>query len=89
LSDLTSLFVELKTLIVETLVLEDITASEIETDAPLFGDELDLDSIDALEIAMAMEEQYKVTLGDDPELNQGIFLSVRTLAEFIVASREE
>jgi acyl carrier protein len=76
-------------LIVETLALEDITASEIDTDALLFGDEIDLDSIDALEIAMAMEEQYGVTLDDDPEVNQGIFLSVRTLAEFIVASRKE
>ena len=89
MSDTNSLFAELKTLIVETLALEDITASEIDTDALLFGDEIDLDSIDALEIAMAMEEQYGVTLDDDPEVNQGIFLSVRTLAEFIVASRKE
>ncbi len=89
MSDLTSLFDELKTLIVETLALEDITASEIGTDALLFGDEIDLDSIDALEIAMAMEEQYGVTLDDDPEVNQGIFLSIRTLGEFIVASRKE
>ncbi len=89
MSDLTSLLAELKILIVETLVLEDITASEIDADALLFGDEIDLDSIDALEIAMAMEEQYGVTLDDDPGVNEGIFLSVRTLAEFIVASRKE
>ena len=86
MSDLTALCDELKTLIVDTLALEDVTASEIETDAVLFGDELDLDSIDALEIAMAMEERYGVTLDDDPEPNQGIFMSVRTLAEFVAGS---
>ena len=86
MSDLTALCDELKTLIVDTLALEDVTASEIETDAVLFGDELDLDSIDALEIAMAMEERYGVTLDDDPETNQGIFMSVRTLAEFVAGS---
>ena len=86
MSDLAALCDELKTLIVDTLALEDVTASEIETDAVLFGDALDLDSIDALEIAMAMEERYGVTLDDDPETNQGIFMSVRTLAEFVAGS---
>lgn len=86
MSDLAALCDELKTLIVDTLALEDVTASEIGTDAVLFGGELDLDSIDALEIAMAMEERYGVTLDDDPEINQGIFTSVRTLAEFVAGS---
>jgi len=77
---------ELKVLIVDTLALEDVTAEEIETDALLFGDGLDLDSIDALEIAMAIEEKYGVILGDDPDANQKIFMSVRTLAEFVSGS---
>ncbi|MEE3327819.1 MAG: phosphopantetheine-binding protein [Myxococcota bacterium] len=79
---------ELKVLIVDTLALEDVTAEEIETDALLFGDGLDLDSIDALEIAMAIEEKYGVILGDDPDANQKIFMSVRTLAEFVLGSLE-
>ena len=78
---------ELKKLIVETLALEDTTPEEIETDAPLFGDGLGLDSIDALEIAMVLEERYGVTLEDDPEANQQIFESVRSLAAFVVESR--
>ncbi len=82
-----SLQAELKKLIVETLALEDTTPEEIETDAPLFGDGLGLDSIDALEIAMVLEERYGVTLEDDPEANQQIFESVRSLAAFVVESQ--
>ncbi len=79
---------ELKELIVDTLVLEDVTASDIETDAPLFGDEgLSLDSIDALEIAMVLEERYGVTLDDDPEKNQMILESVRSLAAFVTENQ--
>ena len=83
-----ALHAELKELIVKTLVLEDVTAAEIDTDAPLFGDGLDLDSIDALEIAMVLEERYGVTLEDDSEENQRIFQSVRSIANFVVESRE-
>jgi acyl carrier protein len=78
---------ELKELIVDTLVLEDVTASDIETDAPLFGEGLGLDSIDALEIAMVLEERYGVILDDDPEKNQMIFESVRSLAAFVTENR--
>jgi acyl carrier protein len=82
-----SLHAELKKLIVETLALEDTTPDEIETDAPLFGEGLGLDSIDALEIAMVLEERYGVTLDDDPESNQRIFESVRSLTAFVTESR--
>ena len=78
---------ELKKLIVETLALEDTTPEEIETDAPLFGEGLGLDSIDALEIAMVLEERYGVTLGDDPEANRKIFESIRSLTAYVVESR--
>jgi acyl carrier protein len=81
------LHAELKKLIVETLALEDTTPDEIETDAPLFGEGLGLDSIDALEIAMVLEERYGVTLDDDPESNQRTFESVRSLAAFVAESR--
>ena len=82
-----SLHAELKKLIVETLALEDTAPDEIETDAPLFGEGLGLDSIDALEIAMVLEERYGVTLDDDPESNQRTFESVRSLAAFVAESR--
>ena len=88
MSDAETLHAELKELIVKTLALEDVTAAEIDTDAPLFGDGLDLDSIDALEIAMVLEERYGVTLDDDSEENQRIFETVRTIANFVIASRE-
>ena len=87
MSEHESLHAELKKLIVETLALEDTTPDEIETDAPLFGEGLGLDSIDALEIAMVLEERYGVTLDDDPELNQRVFESVRSLTAFVAESR--
>ncbi len=87
MSDPESLHAELKKLIVETLALEDTAPDEIETDAPLFGEGLGLDSIDALEIAMVLEERYGVTLDDDPESNQRIFDSIRNLSAFVAESR--
>ena len=78
---------ELKELIVETLALEDVVPAEIKTDAPLFGDGLDLDSIDALEIAMVIEERFNVLVDDDPEKNQAIFASIRSIATFINESQ--
>ena len=87
MADQESLHAELKKLIVETLALEDTTPDEIETDAPLFGEGLGLDSIDALEIAMVLEERYGVTLDDDPESNQRTFESIRSLAAFVAESR--
>ena len=87
MAELESLHAELKKLIVETLALEDTAPDEIEIDAPLFGEGLGLDSIDALEIAMVLEERYGVALDDDPESNQRTFESVRNLAAFVAESR--
>ena len=87
MSDQEKLHEDLKTLIVNTLELEDITPNEIDTDAALFVEGLGLDSIDSLEIAMVLEEKYNVTLDDDPETNQEIFRSVRTLATFVLENR--
>ena len=87
MSEHESLHAELKKLLIETLALEDTTPDEIETDAPLFGEGLGLDSIDALEIAMVLEERYGVILEDDPESNQQIFESIRSLTAFVVESR--
>ncbi len=87
MSDNTPIHNELKELIVETLALEDITAAEIETNAPLFVEGLGLDSIDSLEIAMVLEERYGVTLDDDPDINREIFDSVRSLGVFVTENR--
>jgi acyl carrier protein len=78
---------DIKQLIVEALALEDLEPDEIETEAPLFVEGLGLDSIDALELAMALEERYGVTVEDDPEQNQRIFASVKSLAEFVRSQR--
>lgn len=80
---------QLKTLIVEALMLEDVTADEIETDAPLFGDGLGLDSIDALELAMAIHKTFGVKIAADDEANKVIFHSVATLASHIAAHRTD
>lgn len=87
MADLENLHDDLKKLIVDTLALEEVTAGEIETDAPLFVEGLGLDSIDALEIAMVLEEQYGVVLDDDPDKNREVFASVRSLAAFVAEHR--
>lgn len=81
------LIADIKALIVEVLALEDIQPEEIETDAPLFIEGLGLDSIDALELAMGLEEKYGVIITDDPERNEKIFASVATLADLVTAER--
>jgi len=75
--------VELKQMIVKTLMLEDLKADEIEHDAQLFGGGLGLDSIDALELALAISKRYGVRIAADDERNKEIFRTVVTLAAFI------
>ena len=74
---------KLKDVIVSSLDLEDLTAADIATDAPLFGEGLGLDSIDALELGMAVKKTFGVTFASDPAENKKIFYSVKTLADFI------
>jgi acyl carrier protein len=78
---------EIKQLIIDTLMLEDVSAAEIDPEAPLFIEGLGLDSIDALELAMALQERYGVEIHDDPDENREIFASVRSLAAFVTAGR--
>ncbi len=73
---------KLKNEIIEVLNLEGMTPDDIDSDAPLFGDGLGLDSIDALELIVLLEKNYGIKL-DDPGKGKTIFKSVRTLAEFI------
>ena len=74
---------EVAALIVEALNLEDISASEIEPEAPLFREGLGLDSIDALEIAMAISQKYGFQLRSDDPDNATIFSTLRQLSEHI------
>lgn len=78
---------QIKELIIDVLMLEDVTPADIDSQAALFVDGLGLDSIDALELAMALEERYGVKIGDDPEQNQAIFASVHNLAAFVSENR--
>ena len=78
---------ELKEHIIRELNLEDITPEEIDAEAPLFGDGLGLDSIDALEIILILEKNYGVRLANSTEARP-VFYSVKTLAEYIAANRK-
>ncbi|MBN2527381.1 MAG: acyl carrier protein [Deltaproteobacteria bacterium] len=75
---------ELKELIVQTLRLEDVQPSDINTTEPLFYDGLGLDSLDALELGVAISKKYGIKLTNDPEENRKVFASVNTMAQFIL-----
>jgi len=72
---------ELAELLVQSLNIEDRSAESIDPEAPLFGDGLGLDSIDALELALAISKAYGFQLRSDAEDNRRIFSSLRALAE--------
>ncbi|MBD8637391.1 acyl carrier protein [Stenotrophomonas sp. 169] len=78
---------EIKELIISALSLEDISANDIDTTAPLFGEGLGLDSIDALELGLALQKQYGVSLSADSEETRRHFGSVQALAAFVASSR--
>jgi acyl carrier protein len=80
---------ELKELIIGALVLEDITPEEIVSTEPLFVEGLGLDSIDALEISMVLEQRFKVEMGGDTETDRKHFGSVRSLAAFVAENRKQ
>lgn len=80
---------DLARLIVESLNLEDVTAEEIELEAPLFGDGLGLDSIDALELSLAISTHYGVQLRSDDPDNARTFASLRSLARYIERHRSQ
>ncbi len=73
---------ELKTKIIASLRLEDVTPEQIVDDAPLFGTGLGLDSIDALELVAMLEKDYGIMIKDFEE-GRPAFQSVQTLARFI------
>ena len=74
---------QIKQLIIDSLELEDISADDIADEEPLFGDGLGLDSIDALELGMALKKEFNLTLSKDKEENKKNFYSVKTIADFV------
>ncbi len=87
MESLEQLETEIKKLLIEVLVLEDLTSEDIDSTQPLFGDGLGLDSIDALEIAMVLEQQYGIEPDDDDEANRERYASVRNLARYVTEER--
>ena len=74
---------DLAELLVASLNLEGVAAAEIDPEAPLFGDGLGLDSIDALELALAISKQYGFQLRSDNDANRRIFASLRALSAHV------
>ncbi len=78
---------EIKELIISSLALEDISPEEINPTEPLFVKGLGLDSIDALELGLALQRKYGVSVSSDSEETRRHFGSVRALAAFVTAQR--
>tara|TARA_R110002051_G_scaffold235378_1_gene296872 strand:+ start:1023 stop:1280 length:258 start_codon:yes stop_codon:yes gene_type:complete len=84
MSDLST---EVKQLIIETLDLEDIEAADINDEEALFVDGLGLDSIDALELGVAIKKAYDVKIDGNTDDSKKHFYSVKTLCDFIAVTR--
>ncbi len=78
---------ELKQLVIDALDLEDVSVEDISSDGALFGDDLGLDSIDALELGIAIKKKYDLTLSAEDEDNRKHFYSINSLKNFIEESR--
>jgi acyl carrier protein len=79
---------EIKQLVIEALQLEDITPADIDSDATLFVEGLGLDSIDALELGVAIQKRYGIILSASSEENRRHFASIRALAGMIENNRK-
>ena len=80
------LILKLKEEIIEVLNLEEVKPADIDENAPLFGEGLGLDSIDALELIVLMEKNYGIKL-KDPAQGKEIFKSIKVMADYIEANR--
>ena len=87
MSTATAAELELAQLLIDSLNLEDLQAADIDPEAALFNDGLGLDSIDALELALAVGKRYGFQLRSDSEENRRIFASLRALSAHIEANR--
>ncbi len=82
-----ALALELKQLIIDTLDLEDLSPADIDSQAPLFIDGLGLDSIDALELGVALQKRYGVKLEAEAEETRKHFANILSLCELVTAKR--
>ena len=78
---------ELKQLIIDTLMLEDISPQDIDSEQPLFVSGLGLDSIDALELGVALQKKYGVQISANAEENKHHFSSIKALAAMVAAKK--
>ncbi len=84
---MSNLVAELKQMIIDVLVLEDMNIDDIDVDAPLFGDGLGLDSIDALELGLALKKRYNIHLNAESDETKQHFKSVQSLVALVEAQR--
>ena len=82
------LVLKLKEQIIEALKLDDLTPNEIDSQAPLCGDGLGLDSIDALEIIVLLEKQYGIRLANAAE-GKTIFTNIENIAKYVYENRKK
>ncbi len=87
MEDKKALAERLKKLIIDSLGLEDVTPDDIKDDDPLFGNGLGLDSIDALELVVALEKEFGIVIADE-EVGKKIFVSINTLTDFVAKERK-
>ena len=80
---------DIKELIIKSLNLEDVKPADINDEDALFEDGLGLDSIDALELGIALKKKYDIELSSDKDENSKYFYSVKTIADFIRSSKGE
>lgn len=81
------LTIELKQLVIDALELEDITVEDIDSSEPLFIDGLGLDSIDALELGLALQKRYSIKLAADSEETRKHFASIDSLVELVASHK--
>ena len=89
LVNMEELELEIKKLIIDCLNLEDYQPDDIESEAPLFGDGLGLDSIDALELGVALQKKYGLTLSSVTKTEGKHCYSVASLVKFVADSRNK
>ena len=86
---MSDLKLEIKQLIIDSLMLEDITPSEIEDDAPLFVEGLGLDSIDALELGVDLQKKYGIQISANSTETKQYFSSVNALSDMVSNLRQK
>ena len=84
---MSKLQLEIKHLIIDALGLEDLTPDDIAADQPLFGEGLGLDSVDALELGLAIQKRFGIKIDADAKYTRKHFASVDSLADYVSASR--